>query len=182
MSREKSAIWALARANRPTMPPMTWISALENLSAARTAAWFENVQPPLIAAECAISWYALAAVSNSREQTTLSRSFHSTFRYCGIPAESLKTVGMNGRSNPQRMLAYIRRISGVTSCSSYARLRAMVVPLWEIGRSRQLLSCMELVIVIWSNYHLTQSALNAIEGVVRIVVGAVAAENAHQVL
>src|SRR5882724_9266417 len=182
MSREKSAIWAVARANKPMMPPMTRISALENLSAARTAGWPEKVQPPLIAAECAISWYALAAVSNSREHTTLSRSFHTTFRYCGIPAESLKTVGTKGRSNPLRMLAYIRRISGVTSCSSYARLRAMVVPLWDIGRSQQLLSCMELVIVIWSNYPFTQSALNAIEGIVHIVVGAVATENAHQVL
>src|ERR1041385_9086705 len=125
------------------MPPTTRISALENLSAERTPGWSEKVQPPLMAAECAISWYALAAVSNSREHTTLSRSFQTTFRYCGIAAESLKTVGTYGRSNAVRMFAYIRRISGVTSCSSYARLRAMAVPLWEIGRSRQQLSCKE---------------------------------------
>src|SRR6476469_8947263 len=128
------------------MPPMTRISALENLSAESTAGWSENVQPPLIAAEWAISWYARADVSNSREHTTLSRSFQTTFRYCGIPAESLKTVGTYGRSNAVRMLAYIRRISGVTSCSSYARLRAMAVPLWEIGRLGQLLSCKEMEI------------------------------------
>src|SRR6476469_1281156 len=110
------------------MPPMTRISALENLSAESTAGWSENVQPPLIAAEWATSWNARAAVSNSREHTTLSRSFQTSFRYCGIPAESLKTVGTKGRSNPVRMPAYIRRISGGTSCSSYARVRAMLVP------------------------------------------------------
>src|SRR5579864_3871756 len=140
MSRENSAICAVARANRPTIPPITRISALENLSAARMAGWSEKVQPPLIAAECATSWNALAAVSNSREDATPARSFHTSFRYCGIPADSLKTVGTNGRSNAVRMLAYIRRISGGTSCSSYARVRAMILPMhdWTFRAAAQL--------------------------------------------
>src|SRR6185437_603384 len=103
ISLVNNAICVTARAKRPTIPPITAISALENLSLARTCGWSEKLQPPLTAAEWAISRNACDALWNSREPATWLKSFHIPFRYAGQDETSLKTVGTKGRSKLERM-------------------------------------------------------------------------------